>query len=119
MKECICDACLKAFGEKGTLSDHLKTVHGKAKAFKCDACLKEFSRRGYLNIHLNTVHGKAKGFRCYAYLKGFGQNGPLNRYLKTTPEKRKNSNVMLVCKLLVKWEHLANILKQYMNNSGI
>ena len=67
----------------GTLSEHLKTVHGKAKAFKCDACLKEFSRRGYLNIHLNTVHGKAKGFRCDAYLKGFCQKGHLSRHPKT------------------------------------
>merc|ERR1719300_489086 len=55
-----CPLCIKTFGKKHHLSEHLSLVHYKEKKFQCPLCIKTFGIKSHLSSHLSLVHYKSK-----------------------------------------------------------
>ena len=54
----------------------MKTVHEKRKYFKCDVCHKAFGENGTLNEHLKTVHEERKDLNVKFVIKHLEKKEP-------------------------------------------
>ena len=87
-----CSACDKSFGGRGSLKEHVKTIHENIKPFRCASCDKSFGRKGHLKRHSQTVHknknkNTKKQFGCTICNKSFGRTGHLKRHVETVHKK--------------------------------
>lgn len=51
-----CDQCVKAFFDKTTLREHIKSVHLNLKAYACKICSRTFNRSGNMRAHMLKTH---------------------------------------------------------------
>ena len=59
-----CDRCEKAFADKSTLSQHIKSVHDDIRDVKCNLCGNMFRSNQHVRRHINQVHkGLSRKFR--------------------------------------------------------
>ena len=59
-----CPHCPCAFGEKGTLTNHIKIVHEKRRDHVCGYCKGvAFGTAGTLKKHISAIHLKIKRSR--------------------------------------------------------
>lgn len=56
VKDYQCDECSKAFGQKGDLQRHIKTVHEVNKDVQWVKYSKSFRKKVYLLKHIQIVH---------------------------------------------------------------
>lgn len=125
-----CYLCRKVLKNRGSLTGHLKNIHGKGPAMFCDLCPSSFHDKSKLMQHMN-VH-KAKQFACNvcdfrtAYKNGF-ENHKLRHALK---EKCKICNKLVtflkehlklhqprkecqICKKMVPAYHFTDHIKRH------
>ena len=53
-----CDQCKYSTSYKTALTRHIKTVHEKIRNLECEFCDHRFSQKGHLSVHLSSKHGK-------------------------------------------------------------
>lgn len=70
---CPVPGCQAKFGQKGSLTRHLKSRHEKLRPHTCDLCEKSFSEKWTLNVHRRNVHEKRKPHKCTLCDKTFGE----------------------------------------------
>lgn len=51
-----CQQCVKAFFDKTTLREHIKSVHLNLKAYACRICARTFNRSGNMRAHMLKTH---------------------------------------------------------------
>ena len=54
-----CDICSRSYKSKGTLTQHIQSVH-KGLKYPCDQCVYQATRKGDLLTHIRSVHEKVK-----------------------------------------------------------
>lgn len=70
---CNFEGCEATFGQKGSLTRHIKSRHQKLRPHTCDVCQKSFSALWTLRVHQRNVHLKAKPHKCHLCDKSFGE----------------------------------------------
>lgn len=76
-----CDLCSKTFSEKWTLNVHRRNVHLKLKAHHCPKCNKSFGEKWNLRKHINVVHLLVKPFSCPTCRRAFGYKGDMVKHV--------------------------------------
>lgn len=76
-----CDLCPKTFSEKWTLNVHRRNVHLKLKAHHCPHCSKSFGEKWNLRKHVNVVHLQVKPFSCPICNRAFGYKGDMVKHV--------------------------------------
>lgn len=76
-----CDLCPKTFSEKWTLNVHRRNVHLKLKAHQCPHCSKSFGEKWNLRKHINVVHLLVKPFSCPTCRRAFGYKGDMVKHV--------------------------------------
>lgn len=76
-----CTLCSKAFSEKWTLDVHVRNVHLKQQPHECTTCGKRFGERWNLQKHVNVVHRRIKPFRCGICNRAFGYKGDMRKHV--------------------------------------
>lgn len=71
--KCMLPGCNATFGQKGSLTRHVKSRHEKLRPHKCEQCRKSFSALWTLRVHQRNVHLKAKPHKCHLCDKSFGE----------------------------------------------
>ena len=76
-----CHLCIKKFGYRGDLNQHIKRVHeGGVKNHKCDTCGKNFFKSGDRNKHMIYVHEGQKDFKCDSCGKTYPTQSHLRKH---------------------------------------
>lgn len=70
---CTLDSCDATFGQKGSLTRHIKSRHEKLRPHCCELCKKSFSALWTLRVHQRNVHLKSKPHKCHLCDKSFGE----------------------------------------------
>lgn len=70
---CSVEGCEATFGQKGSLTRHVKSRHEKLRPHLCDLCQKRFSALWTLRVHRRNVHLKSKPHKCHLCDKAFGE----------------------------------------------
>lgn len=70
---CTIEGCNATFGQKGSLTRHVKSRHEKLRPHTCDLCQKSFSALWTLRVHQRNVHLKSKPHKCHICDKSFGE----------------------------------------------
>lgn len=70
---CSIEGCGATFGQKGSLTRHVKSRHEKLRPHLCDLCQKRFSALWTLRVHRRNVHLKSKPHKCHLCDKAFGE----------------------------------------------
>lgn len=70
---CNFERCDATFGQKGSLTRHVKSRHEKLRPHACDLCQKSFSALWTLRVHQRNVHLKSKPHKCHLCDKSFGE----------------------------------------------
>lgn len=70
---CTVEGCDATFGQKGSLTRHVKSRHEKLRPHSCDVCQKSFSALWTLRVHQRNVHLKSKPHKCHLCDKSFGE----------------------------------------------
>lgn len=76
-----CGHCTKSFSEKWTLDVHVRNVHLKQQPHACATCGKCFGERWNLQKHINVVHKRIKPFRCGICDRAFGYKGDMRKHV--------------------------------------
>ena len=79
-KDFICEVCSKNFARKGTLKQHIKSVHKEVK-YDCKDCGKQFSNSAGLISHVDSVHRKIK-YDCPNCIKQLSVKSYLSNHIK-------------------------------------
>lgn len=70
---CAVEGCQATFGQKGSLTRHVRSRHEKLRPHTCDLCQKSFSALWTLRVHQRNVHLKSKPHKCHLCDKSFGE----------------------------------------------
>lgn len=70
---CVVEGCNATFGQKGSLTRHVKSRHEKLRPHSCSICQKSFSALWTLRVHQRNVHLKSKPHKCHLCDKSFGE----------------------------------------------
>lgn len=70
---CNYPGCDATFGQKGSLTRHIRSRHEKLRPHSCDICQKSFSALWTLRVHQRNVHLKSKPHKCHLCDKSFGE----------------------------------------------
>lgn len=70
---CSIEGCDATFGQKGSLTRHIRSRHEKLRPHSCDLCQKSFSALWTLRVHQRNVHLKSKPHKCHLCDKSFGE----------------------------------------------
>lgn len=70
---CSIEGCEATFGQKGSLTRHIKSKHEKLRPHACNRCPKSFSALWTLRVHQRNVHLKSKPHKCHLCDKSFGE----------------------------------------------
>ncbi|PXF44686.1 hypothetical protein BWQ96_05543 [Gracilariopsis chorda] len=70
---CTIEGCEATFGQKGSLTRHVKSRHEKLRPHTCEQCQKSFSALWTLRVHRRNVHLKSKPHKCHLCDKSFGE----------------------------------------------
>ena len=78
-----CQECMKSFGQKHVLKDHINVVHKKLTPHQCQECQKSYSQKGKLQNHIEIIHRKFTPYQCQECKKSFGRKASLQKHIKT------------------------------------
>lgn len=70
---CTHEGCDATFGQKGSLTRHIRSRHEKLRPHTCTLCQKSFSALWTLRVHQRNVHLKSKPHKCHLCDKSFGE----------------------------------------------
>lgn len=70
---CTHEGCDATFGQKGSLTRHIRSRHEKLRPHTCALCQKSFSALWTLRVHQRNVHLKSKPHKCHLCDKSFGE----------------------------------------------
>lgn len=70
---CTYEGCDATFGQKGSLTRHIRSRHEKLRPHTCTLCQKSFSALWTLRVHQRNVHLKSKPHKCHLCDKSFGE----------------------------------------------
>lgn len=70
---CNFPECGATFGQKGSLTRHIRSRHEKLRPHLCEICQKSFSALWTLRVHQRNVHLKSKPHKCHLCDKSFGE----------------------------------------------
>lgn len=70
---CTYPDCDATFGQKGSLTRHVRSRHERLRPHTCDICRKSFSALWTLRVHQRNVHLKSKPHKCHLCDKSFGE----------------------------------------------
>lgn len=70
---CAYNGCDATFGQKGSLTRHVRSRHEKLRPHTCPLCRKSFSALWTLRVHQRNVHLKSKPHKCHLCDKSFGE----------------------------------------------
>lgn len=70
---CNFPGCDATFGQKGSLTRHIRSRHEKLRPHLCEICQKSFSALWTLRVHQRNVHLKSKPHKCHLCDKSFGE----------------------------------------------
>lgn len=71
--KCVYEGCDASFGQKGSLTRHIRSRHEKLRPHCCRICQKSFSALWTLRVHQRNVHLKSKPHKCHLCDKSFGE----------------------------------------------
>jgi len=59
-----CQFCDAKLASKGSLFNHVKIVHEKARPFKCPICGRDFAAKQQMQQHVSSIHEGNRPFAC-------------------------------------------------------
>lgn len=86
---CKYEGCDAVFGQKGSLTRHIRSRHEKLRPHTCDVCLKSFSALWTLRVHQRNVHLKSKPHKCHLCDKSFGELFNLSKHVAIVHEGKR------------------------------
>ena len=67
---------------KGSLREHITSIHEKKKPYSCPICSQSFSMKKDLSQHVQCVHDGIKKFECPFCGRKFGLNHQKTKHIK-------------------------------------
>lgn len=86
---CTYEGCNSTFGQKGSLTRHIRSRHENLRPHKCETCKKCFSAQWTLRVHIRNVHDKSKPHQCHLCPKAFGELFNLTKHISIVHEGKK------------------------------